>query len=340
MANIKQIVNELKKSIGSFDLAKAIEQSDNEAKTRMYLVEPFFMMLRFNRGFENGNLVPEYDADFASLKGKKVDYAIVFKNKPEVIIEVKKAGMKLTEIHSRQLNEYFTNTNESKIGILTNGIEYQFYCRNNNGGVGLHPQPFFSFRLDAYESDSLIGLANFYATGIEIKTIIDEAQSIFFLEAFEAALFNELLDPSRDFIKAIHARMGGSRLKENTENQIKELINSVSLKAALDKLMVSEANSANTGIITTQEEINVFHVIQTILAHQKQIDANEIGYRDFKGKFSILLQDNLKKKVCDLYVTPTSKRLEIDGEKFDIPDIDSILKLKKKLIDRVLFLLQ
>ena len=96
MANLQQISKELKKSLSSFDLAKAINSSDNEAKTRMYLVEPFFEILRFNRGFDNGNLVPEYDADFANLKGKKVDYAILFKGKPEILIEVKKASIKLT----------------------------------------------------------------------------------------------------------------------------------------------------------------------------------------------------------------------------------------------------
>lgn len=339
MSNVKQIVNELRKSLTSFDLAKAVEQSDNEAKTRMYLVEPFFMMLRFNRGFENGNLVPEFDADFANLKGKKVDYAILFRGKPEIIVEVKKAGLKLTEIHSRQLNEYFLNTNDSKIGILTNGIEYQFYCRNNSAGAGLHPKPFHQFRLDNFELGSLESLAKFYATSIEVKSIVDEAQSLFFLEAFEEALFKELLEPTRDLVKAIHARMGGSRLNETTEKQIKSLINSVSLKSALDKLIANEMSGANTGVITTQEELNLFHVIQTILAHQKQIESSHIGFRDFKGKFSILLQDNLKKKICDLFITPTSKKIEIDGEKFDIPDIDSVLKLKKKLIDKAISLL-
>ena len=122
MPNIQQIVKDIKKSFTAFELTKALELSDNEAKTRMYLVEPFFEILRFNRGFENGNLVPEFDADFANLKGKKVDYAILFKNKPEIIVEVKKANLKLTDKHAAQLNEYFNNTNDAKIGILTNGI--------------------------------------------------------------------------------------------------------------------------------------------------------------------------------------------------------------------------
>ena len=145
MANTTIIIKKLKRRLSGFDLDTAVNNSDNEAKTRMYLVEEFFQILGYNRGFDNGNLVPEYDADFANLKGKKVDYAIQFRGKPEIIVEVKKAGLKLNDKHLSQLNEYFNNTNDSKIGILTNGIEYHFYCRNKNGNTGLHPTPFYSF---------------------------------------------------------------------------------------------------------------------------------------------------------------------------------------------------
>ncbi|MBD3725000.1 MAG: type I restriction enzyme HsdR N-terminal domain-containing protein [Flavobacteriaceae bacterium] len=339
MANIQQIAKELKKSLSNFDLAKATELSDNEAKTRMYLVEPFFEILRFNRGFENGNLVPEYDADFASLKGKKVDYAILFRNKPEIIVEVKKCNTKLNDKHLAQLNEYFNNTNDSKIGILTNGTQFDFYCRNNNGGFGLHPTPFYSFNWENIDGSQLEKLAEFYATGIDIKSIVDTAQELFFMEGFEEALFKELANPSKEFIKAVFSHMNGSRMTENIEKQIRDLINSVSLKSALDRLIIEESSKANSGIITTEDELKVFHIIKTILAQHKQIDTNSIGYRDFKGKFSILIDDNQKKKVCDLYITPTSHKIDIDGEKIDIPDIDSIVKLKKALTDKALSLI-
>lgn len=336
MANTTIIIKELKRRLGGFDLDTAVQNSDNEAKTRMYLVEEFFQILGYNRGFDNGNLVPEFDADFANLKGKKVDYAIQFRSKPEIIIEVKEAGSKLNDKHLRQLNEYFNNTNDSKIGILTNGIEYRFYCRNNNGNTGLHPTPFYSFDFSNVDGSSLERLADFHATSIEVNEIIDEAQELFFIESFEEALYRELAKPSKDFIKAIYSNMGGARLTEKNENQIRKLINSVSLKGALDRLIVEEASKANSGIITTDEELKVYHVVKTILAQHKKIDTSSVGYRDQKGKFSVLIDDNQKKKVCDLYINPNSKRIEIDGDKFDIPDIDSIVKLKKVLTAKAL----
>lgn len=336
MANTTQIIKELKKSLTNFDLESAIKNSDNEAKTRMYLVEEFFQILGYNRGFENGNLVPEYNADFGNLKNRKVDYAIQFKKKPEIIIEVKKVGLKLNEKHLSQLNDYFNNANECKIGVLTNGVEYHFYCRNKNGKNGLHPTPFYSFDFYNIDGSSLENLSVFHLTRIEINTIIENAQELFFIESFEDALYNELNSPSKDFIKSIYSKMGGSRLTENIEKQIQTLINSISIKGALDKLIIDEASKANSGIITTNEELEVYNVIKTILAQNKKINTNSVGYRDLKGKFSILLDDNQKKKVCDLYITPNSKRIEIDGEKTEIPDLDSIIKLKKKLTDQAL----
>ncbi len=171
MSNSNLIVKELKRSINKMDVEKLIEYSDNEAKTRMYLVEPFFEILGYNRGLDDGNFIPEYPADFAGMVGKAVDYAIKFRNKVDFIIEVKKASLKLTDYHLRQLNEYFINTQESKIGILTNGVEYRFYCRNdnNNSGHGLHPTPFFVFDISDVENSSFEGLSIFYMTMVDTK---------------------------------------------------------------------------------------------------------------------------------------------------------------------------
>lgn len=203
----------------------------------------------------------------------------------------------------------------------------------------MHPTPFLCIDLENIEAYSLEKLAKFHVSVIEIKSILEEAQNLFFIEDFENALFKELNDPSKDFIKAIFARMDGNRTTTNIENEIRSLINSVSIKSALEKLIVEESAKINSGIITTDEEMKIFHIVKTLLAQHNKIRTDSIGFRDQKGKFSILLDDNLQKKVCDLYLTPNSKKMEIGDDKFDIPDDDSILNLRKKLTDRALNLI-
>ena len=49
MATVKQIGSLLEKSFEKWDYKKAIRLSDNESKTRDYLIEPFFNLLGFNK---------------------------------------------------------------------------------------------------------------------------------------------------------------------------------------------------------------------------------------------------------------------------------------------------
>jgi hypothetical protein len=39
---------------------------------------------------------------------------------------------------------------------------------------------------------------------------------------------------------------------------------------------------------------------------------------------------------CDIKISPNKRVLEVEGEKYEIPDTDSIIKLKKRLTDRAL----
>ena len=64
-----------------------------------------------------------------------------------------------------------------------------------------------------------------------------------------------------------------------------------------------EIQNSNSGIITTGEEIKAYNVIKTILAMSSKIKNSEmerISYRDMKGSFAILIDDNGRKKICSL----------------------------------------
>jgi predicted type IV restriction endonuclease len=335
MANLSQISRDIKKRLKAFDFQSALKHSIDEAKTRHYLIEPFFQMLGYELGFGNGQMVTEFDADYGNMKGKKVDYAILFKGKPSIIIESKKANF-ATDLQKgplRQLNDYFTYLNDAQIGILTNGVEYHFYSRYEE--KGLNTEPFFSFYLSDIDGSDVDELSRLHLSAIDIKSILSEADEKYFIDKFQEALTNELLDPSWDLLKAIYQRMGGNRLSPQTADKIKGLINSVSLKSVVDSYTLKDVSSANSGIETTSDELEVYQIIRTILAQSRKVETDRIGYRDQKTVFSILIDDNLRKKVCDLDIKDKYNRsLILDGEKYDIPEIDDVLKLKKQLIDK------
>jgi predicted type IV restriction endonuclease len=335
MANLSQIARDIKKRLNAFDFQSALKHSTDEAKTRQYLIEPFFQMLGFEAGFGNGKLVTEFDADYGTMKGKKVDYAILFGGKPNIIIEAKKADYSnsLQKAPLRQLNDYFNYLNDAKIGVLTNGVEYHFYSRYEE--KGLNSEPFFSFYLTDIDGSDIDELAKFHISAIEIKSILSSADEKYFIDKFQEALTSELLEPSWDLLKSIYQRMGGSRLSPQTADKIRGLINSVSLRSVVDSYSLRDVSSANSGIETTAQELEVYQIIRTILAQSTKVQTDRIGFRDQKTVFSILIDDNLRKKICDLDIRDRYNRsLILDGEKFDIPEIEDVLKLKKQLIDK------
>ena len=69
----KQIARKLERSIQNWDFQKAIDFSNNETKTRDYLIEPFFKILGFN---EMDDYAHEFTIKFPDGNLKYLDMAI------------------------------------------------------------------------------------------------------------------------------------------------------------------------------------------------------------------------------------------------------------------------
>ena len=173
---------------------------------------------------------------------------------PSILVECKKANINLTKRHYNQLSSYYKEHKESKIGILTNGVIYRFYSRSLEDASALNVKPFFEFNLNNFNFTDLEKLSLFYRTEISIKNIIEEAESFYFLEKFESALFKTLNDKSKPLRKLIHDNMGGGRMSEKISEKIYNHINFYAYEQAVEKIRLSEAQSKGKGIITTLEE--------------------------------------------------------------------------------------
>ena len=139
MPTTKQIGNLLDRSFQKWDYKKAIQLSDNESKTRDYLIEPFFNLLGYSK-------MEHYSHEFSLRLGKgsvkKIDMVITINGRtPIMLVECKRSTSNLTKSHLKQLSQYFHNHKESKIGILTNGIVYEFYSVKWNDSKSLSDKP-------------------------------------------------------------------------------------------------------------------------------------------------------------------------------------------------------
>jgi hypothetical protein len=335
---LKQITNQLKKSFDNWDFNKAINHSNDETQTRDNLIHPFFNILNYSK---LDDYTHEYISDMGDKKGRKVDIAITLgKKEPLMLVECKSATAKLNDNHFRQLNEYCLYSPTAKVGVLTNGIIYNFYTVNQKEKKGLNSKPFFTFDLTNYDNSQLEMLALFNRQSIEINEIIQEAEDVYFLDNFDNALFKTLVETD-DLVKLIFKNMGGLRSTEKALSQIKSLVNSISIKTALDRIIQKEISESNSGIITTAEEIKAYNVIKTILAMSSKIkaaDLERINYRDLKNSFLIIVDDKQTKNICSLVFKEKLKAIDINGNRFELDDVtvSSITKLKKELTESAL----
>ena len=332
----KQAVSQLKKSIDNFKLNEAIELCSNEAQTRKFLIEPFFLMLNY----VSNDLIPEYNADFGDRISQKIDYAILLNKKDTILVEAKKHSSKLTDKEAGQLNGYFSNTKNSKIAILTNGIEYKFYSDVVEPNI-IDSKPFFTFNISSYTESDLEELIKFDKRFIKVIDIVKNAQEIVFVESFENAFFKELVAPSKDLMKIIHKNMTFStKFNEETIGKMINLVNSSFLKCMYDKKVQLESLSNSQGVITTDLEIQAYHTIRTILIQNKKIPKERVGYRDFKGFFNISIDDSSKKVICKLVTNGGKMKIFIGDNEYNLEHIDDLLKYKNELTNRTLLLIE
>ena len=338
-SKIRQIANKIEKSINNWDYNKAIKFSDDETKTRDYLVEPFFKILGYK---EMDDYTHEYSLKEEKGKVKKVDMVIfIDKREPSILIECKKANTTLSEKNYNQLSSYYNFHKESKLGILTNGIVYKFYSRNLDDKGELNSTPFFEFDLSHYDYNDIEGLVKFYRMYIDIKGIMEEADDIHFLDKFELGFFKTLYKPNEQFIKLLFHNMGGKRISDRIRDKLYELINSISINEVLEKIIIEESKDSKLGIVTTSEEIKCFSIVKTIIAMSSKIkntDLDRVGYKDYKGFFNIVIDNTPRKPICYFKLNQNKKLIGIGEEEFDIGNVSvkSITKFKRLLTDSAL----
>lgn len=326
----KPISNAIKKSLQKFDFSRLDERCTNEAQTRSYLIEPLIEILGYSR-FDD--MLTEINAGWGK-KNDRADLALIVKGKnPEIIVECKKYGKNLTDKEASQLNGYFINTPTSKIGILTNGLVWRFYCPDeSNKETNLNTTPFMVLDFSELNETLFENLSKIHRNNIDIKELLEEASEFYFMQGFENAFISELSDPSDDFIKAVFNRMAGKRMSDTIKDKIRTLINSNAIQNALPRIIEEESKNGNM-IITTAEELKIYHAVKTILIHNKKIEADRISYRDQKNSFNVIVDDNNKKLICKILSSRNKYSIEINGIKHDITGIESIVALKKQLLE-------
>lgn len=344
-------------------IAKQKDAIVTEEGTKNAFIMPMIAALGYDI-FNPFEVVPELDCDLIKKKGEKIDYAIMKDEQPILLIECKHWKQKLN-LHDTQLQKYFVASN-ARFGVLTNGIEYRFYTDLEKANI-MDEKPFLIIdMLDLSDAD-IEQLKKFHKSYYNESDILSTASELKYTTEIKSILNREFISPTPDFVKFFLRQVYDGQATQKVVDQftpiVKKSIVSVVNDIISDRLNVAIKSGEQTdvpvtnedaqqemenvlpdgivamdkdsGIVTTQEEIDAYNIIRSIL--RKSISADKIVYKDFKSYFAIGLEKPSYWWICRLSFGNRKKSIIFptedykSQEKYDIDSIDGIFECIDKL---------
>ncbi|TWP23140.1 restriction endonuclease [Apibacter muscae] len=334
-------------------VVKLREQVLTEEATKNAFIMPFIKELGYDV-FNPFEVVPEFVADVGIKKGEKIDYALMKDGNPIILIECKWHGVPLSIDNESQLFRYF-HTTTAKFSILTNGIEYKFFSDLVEPNK-MDDKPFFSFDITKIKTAQIEELKKFHKSYFDIDNITNTASELKYTNEIKKILNQEFNEPSPEFVKHFAKQVYPSVItskvlemftdltKKSVQQYISDLITerlNTALNKEQDKTPKNsdteiEVEKDNNQVVTTEEEIEGFLIVKTIL--RQKIEGSRVHHRDAMSYFAILLDDNNRKTICRLYFNTTKKYLAILDEnkkenKFELSSLDDIFNYSNELFE-------
>lgn len=293
----------------------------NEESTKLYLVLPFLGLL----GYDYANpyeVYPEHLADFDPASQNKVDFAILRDGRPVIAVECKQAGADLFDARG-QLRRYFNALPEVKLGILTNGIVFEFFVDSTDPDI-MDDEPFLTVDLEtvarAGVADEVVetlisGTKDCY----DPETIAEAAHVQLVRKRLRTVFIDEAKGPSEEFCRFALARIGLTSVRKPVIDRyyapmIKTAFEESLVVPVVERLKLQSTGEGRGGplalhqigqrIETTERELSIFAYIRRRLAYlaedETQFDAIEnVRYKDYVGKLVVFYDRERKGRLFD-----------------------------------------
>jgi len=316
----------------------------NEEATKSSLVMPFLHALGYDI-FDPRIVLPEYTADVATKKNEKVDYAIMKNGEPIMLIEVKSCGSTLDQGKAYQLHRYFQNTPSARVGILTDGIAYEFYSDLDKPNI-MDSRPFMVINMLAIDESLIPELKKLTADIFDETLALGAAQNLKYTREIKKLINQEFLSPSKEFVKHFACQVYDGnmmasvvdsftdRVRRAFQDFMNEHINT-RLENAIHKVTYEEEAKPEAPptekpqIVTTEHELEAFLTVKAIL--RQTVDISRVAIRDNLSYCSVLLDDNNRKPICRVYLNTSNWYIGLFDEnkaetKHKISSIDDIFE--------------
>ena len=292
----------------------------NEESTKLYLVLPFLGLL----GYDYANpyeVYPEHLADFDAASQNKVDFAILRDGAPVIAIEAKRVGADLFE-NRGQLRRYFNALQDVKLGILTNGVLFEFFVDSTAPNV-MDDEPFLTIDLEtiarAGVSDEVVEtLLSATKGSYDPETVAEAAHVQLVKKRLRTVFVDEARGPSEEFCRFALDRIGLKSIRKNVidryyapmirsafeESLIVPVVERLKIHGKGDGLSGSAIHQLGQKIDTTEREIAIFKYVKRRLAYlaedEGQFDAiDNVHFKDYVGKLVVFYNRERKGRLFD-----------------------------------------
>lgn len=328
-----QTVDEFRTALVSFGdrVQRVREHIKNEEATKVSLILPFIAVLGYDI-LDPTEVAAEHASDFSDKYRNRVDYAILREMLPIIAVECKTVGNGKKDDRG-QLKAYFNAAKTVKLGILTDGIRFEFFVDSAEPNM-MDDEPFltldFGDPAKTQISDTLLeGLFALTKGNFDPETVSENARRSIIHRAFFEYLSQQFLDPSVEFTRFLlkevdikHVRtvaMEGYRVIAKaafadvfTSNVLKRLDISATAprpvrEAAPDPSPAPAADPhQDKGVVTSEHELQAFENIRRRLAFLSGgrsdifTAIDRVAYRDYLGKMAVFFVQERKGRLADV----------------------------------------
>lgn len=309
----------------------------NEEATKLFLVLPLINFLGYDT-MNPDEVCPEHNADFSDKYKNRVDFAILKDGAPVIAIECKSLGAELKDDRG-QLRSYFNAAPTVKMGVITDGMVYEFYADSDEPNM-MDSNAFLSFDLHDIAKgkieDSVVdGLKSLQKSNFDPENIGAEAKRKLIFQNLVQQIEELAKEPTDAFVRLLLQGIGLSNIRSKamadytvlTKSAFGEFINLRILQRldlpAKDKepekpLVATDAVKSDADpnkdpeIIPSEIEMEVFEYTKKRLAFLSDTDElfaalDAIEFKDYKGKFVVFYGKERAGRLFDLYECKDAK---------------------------------
>lgn len=330
-----QTIDEFRTALVAFGerTLRVREHVKNEEATKVSLILPFIGVLGYDI-LDPTEVAAEHASDFSEKYRNRVDYAILREMQPIIAIECKTAGNGRKDDRG-QLKAYFNASKSVKLGILTDGIRFEFFVDSSEPNM-MDDEPFLQIDFGDSSrnpiSETLLeGLFALTKGNFDPETVSENARRSITHRAFYDYLSHQFQDPSVEFTRFLlkeveikHIRttaMEGYRaiakaafsdvftsnvlrrldIPPNTPRPTREAI-----PEPLSGSAAPASDHPERGVVTTESELQAFEIVRRRLAFLSGgrsdffAAIDRISYRDYLGKMAVFYVQERKGRLVDI----------------------------------------